>query len=76
MNDLFKIFNKLRLWQISIVISILLLTLTFTGGVPFTDINLREGESNQAISGGVVFFLLGVILKLIDMLLEKHNGEK
>ena len=74
MNEFLKIFEKLYLWQVSIIISLFLIVLGFTGDIPFVDIELRPGRSEQAITGGTIFFLLGINLKLMMMLIERKNG--
>ena len=74
MNKIIEIFNKLYLWQISIIISVFLLVLGFTGDIPYVDIELRPGRSRDAITGGVIFFLLGINLKFMLMIIESQNG--
>lgn len=74
MNKIIEIFNKLYLWQISIIISVFLLVLGFTGDIPYVDIELRPGRSRDAITGGVIFFLLGINLKFMLMIIERQNG--
>ena len=74
MNEIMKWLSKLYLWQISIVIALFLLVLGFTGDIPYVDIELRPGRSQQAITGGTIFFLLGINLKLMMMLIERKNG--
>ena len=73
MNEFIKIFEKLYLWQFSIIIAFFLLVLGFTGGIPFTEIELHEGQGNKAVTGGMIFFLLGVNLKLMMMLIDKES---
>ena len=76
MRELFKIFEKLYLWQITIVIALFLLVLGFTGDTPYIDVELRDGRSEMAISDGVLFFLLGIILRMVLMLVEKQGEDK
>lgn len=76
-SDALKVLSKFGLWQFAILISIFLLILGFVGEIPFTGIEVKEGRSLQAITAGVIFFLLGINLKLTLMLVERddHKGE-
>lgn len=65
LDQLIAITSKLCLWQISIIVGIVLLTLGFTGEIPYTEIDLRAGRSVMAIKAGVFFFVIGVTVKLL-----------
>lgn len=41
------------------------MSLGFTGGVPFTDIELRDGKGQAAIWGGLLFFVGCVVLRYL-----------
>jgi hypothetical protein len=75
MKEFIKIFEKLYLWQITIIVSLFLIVLGFTGDIPYIDVELRAGRSVMAINAGIVFFLLGINLKLMMMMIEKKDGK-
>ncbi len=71
-----KVVRSLYLWQISILVAIFLLFLGFTGSIPYTDITIEAGHSDQAIVGGALFFLLSVNIKLMSMLIERRKDDR
>ena len=62
--------TKVHLWQISVTVSLLLLSLGFTGSIPFLDVDLTVGQEYLAIDTGVTFFFMGVVLKAMKMFTE------
>lgn len=65
MDQLQAILEKFKLWQISLVLSILLLTLGYTGEIRIFDKHILEGYEEYAIWGGLIFFILAAILRYI-----------
>ena len=73
MDKVIELANSLKLWQFSLLVSITLLLLGFTGGVPFTELELRDGEGQAAIIAGVVFFIATCVLKYIPPPEVRHR---
>ena len=65
MEDLSKIANAFKLWQFSLFGSFCLLSLGFTGDIPFSQESLNAGQENMAIFVGVVFFIATCVLKYL-----------
>lgn len=63
--DIAKIASMFKLWQFSLFASFCLLSLGFTGDIPFSEETLNEGQENMAILVGVVFFIATCVLKYI-----------
>ena len=69
--------EKLYLWQFSLLVSLALMALGFTGDIPFTDVALREGKETMAILAGVAFFGLTVVLRYIPVPdARRRNGNR
>ncbi len=60
-----EILSKLHIWQFALVMSVILLYLGFTGDIPFTDDDLRDGKGTLAIIVGVGFFIAACALRYI-----------
>ena len=58
-----ELFSKLYLWQFSLIVSLALLSLGFTGNLPFSEQELNDGQENMAIFVAVVFFIATCVLK-------------
>ena len=56
MDEVAKYANMFKLWQFSLFASFCLLSLGFTGDIPFSEETLNAGQENMAIFIGVVFF--------------------
>lgn len=72
MKQVVKVFKGLYIWEISIIVALLLMVAGFTGEIPFLDMELEPGMDQQAITSGAIFFLVGINLKLVSMLIEKR----
>ena len=66
MEEVFaKYANMFKLWQFSVFGSFCLLSLGFTGDIPFSTESLNGGQENMAIFVGVVFFVATCVLKYL-----------
>ena len=65
MEDVAKYANMFKLWQFSLFASFCLLSLGFTGDIPFSTESLNDGQENMAIFVGVVFFMATCGLKYL-----------
>ena len=70
LEQLIGLLDKISLWQLSITVSLLLLTLGFTGSIPFLDVDLTVGQEYLAIDTAMTFFFMGVVLKAMKMFTE------
>ena len=57
--------NAFKLWQFSLFASFCLLSLGFTGDIPFSTESLNDGQENMAILVGLVFFVATCGLKYL-----------
>ena len=60
-----KYASMFKLWQFSLFGSFCLLSLGFTGDIPFSEETLNAGQENMAIFVGVVFFVATCGLKYL-----------
>ena len=65
MEDVAKYANMFKLWQFSLFGSFCLLSLGFTGDIPFSTESLNDGQENMAILVGLVFFVATCGLKYL-----------
>ena len=65
MDDVAKYANMFKLWQFSLFASFCLLSLGFTGDIPFSTETLNSGQENMAIFVGMVFFVGTCVLKYL-----------
>ena len=61
-EDLIELLSKIRLWHVSALMSVGLLTLGFTGQGLLRDSEIEEGFEKYAISGGAMLFFMTVLL--------------
>lgn len=65
MNELLNILNKIKFWQLTFLVAVILLGLGFTGGAILFDTQVLEGKENSAIYGGFGTLLLSIVLRFI-----------
>lgn len=57
-----NLLRQVKLWQLVMLVSIALMALGFTGEVPFTDIDLRDGRGQRAICMGGALFMVSLFI--------------
>lgn len=65
MNELLNLFGKVKFWQLMFIVSVVLLTLGFTGSAIWLDLQVLEGKETTAIYGGYGTLLASVVLRFI-----------
>lgn len=71
-----RVLRQLYIWQLTLIVGVSLLLLGFTGAIPFSDITLEPGLSEKAIGTGILFFMLGINIKLMSMLIERRIKDR
>lgn len=61
----FSILERLKLWQLLLVLSVLLAALGFTGTGVFGSADIIEGKENYAIIGAFLLLVFAVLLRYI-----------
>lgn len=75
MSHFIQMASTFKLWQVSLLICCVLFFLGFTGSIPFTDVELRDGKGKLAIQLGAAFFVFTCGLKYLPPPTERKTME-
>ena len=62
MTKLARLLHLVKLWHLVMMAGVALFALGYTGGIPFTDIELRDGNGQRAICTGGALFLISIFI--------------